>query len=75
VPASAGRQRASGVKAVDPSKQETHKVVPTWNYRILNVHGRLRAHDDQDWLLDHVTKLTDHQESGRSTPWKVADAP
>lgn len=57
------------------TKQETQKVVPTWNYQILNVHGQLRAHDDRDWLLDHVTKLTDHHESGRPTPWKVTDAP
>ena len=58
-----------------PSKLETHKVVPTWNYQVLNIHGQLRAHDDRDWLLDHVTKLTDNHESDRSTPWKVTDAP
>ncbi|MGI8306040.1 FMN-binding negative transcriptional regulator [Saccharopolyspora hattusasensis] len=58
-----------------PSKQQTQKVVPTWNYQILNVYGQLRAHDDRDWLLDHVTKLTDHHENGRPTRWKVTDAP
>jgi transcriptional regulator len=42
---------------------------------VLNVHGQLRAHDDRDWLLDHVTKLTDSHEGDRSTPWKVTDAP
>jgi transcriptional regulator len=58
-----------------PSKRKTNKVVPTWNYQVLNVYGQLRAHDDRDWLLDHVTKLTDNHESDRSTPWKVTDAP
>lgn len=58
-----------------PSKPRTHKVVPTWNYQVLNVYGRPRAHDDPGWLLDHVTKLTDDHEGGRSTPWKVTDAP
>lgn len=58
-----------------PSKQRTHKVVPTWNYQVLNIFGQLRAHDDRDWLLDHVTELTDHHESTRATPWKVTDAP
>ncbi|MEV0705632.1 FMN-binding negative transcriptional regulator [Saccharopolyspora sp. NPDC050389] len=58
-----------------PSKKETEKVVPTWNYQIINVYGQLQAHDDRDWLLDHVTKLTNHHEVGRPKEWKVTDAP
>lgn len=58
-----------------PSKQATQKVVPTWNYETLNVHGRLHAHDDPDWLMDQVTKLTDHHEQGRAAPWQVTDSP
>lgn len=58
-----------------PSKQQTHKVVPTWNYAVLTVFGQLHAHDDREWLLDHVTKLTDHHERDRDTPWHVTDAP
>ena len=37
------------------TKNETGKVVPTWNYEILNVYGRLVIHDDPDWLLHLVT--------------------
>jgi len=58
-----------------PTKAETGKVVPTWNYEVLNVYGTLRVHDDPDWLLDLVTRLTDRHEAGRDRPWRVADAP
>jgi transcriptional regulator len=57
------------------TKAETGKVVPTWNYEILNVYGRLVVHDDADWLLDLVTKLTERHEAGRPDPWQVSDAP
>lgn len=57
------------------TKVATGKVVPTWNYEILNVYGRLVIHDDPDWLLDLVTKLTERHESGRPEPWQVTDAP
>lgn len=58
-----------------PSKYETHKVVPTWNYEILHIFGRLEAHDDRGWLLDQVTKLTNHHEAGREKEWNVDEAP
>ena len=57
------------------TKIETGKVVPTWNYEILNVYGRLVVHDDRDWLHDLVTKLTERHEAGRPQPWQVSDAP
>ena len=57
-----------------PSKAETHRVVPTWNYAVVHAHGVLRTHEDADWLRAHVTALTEHHESGRATPWRVADA-
>jgi transcriptional regulator len=57
------------------TKTETGKVVPTWNYEVLNVYGRLVVHDDPVWVLDLVTKLTNRHEAGRSEPWQVTDAP
>jgi transcriptional regulator len=57
------------------TKRETGKVVPTWNYEVLNVYGRLVVHDDPDWVLDLVTELTNRHEAGRSQPWQVTDAP
>lgn len=57
------------------TKAETGKVVPTWNYEVLNVFGALTVHDDVDWLRDLVGRLTDHHEAARAQPWQVADAP
>ena len=57
------------------TKAETGKVVPTWNYEVLNVYGRLVTHDDPDWVLDLVTMLTNRHEARRPEPWQVTDAP
>jgi transcriptional regulator len=58
-----------------PTKQETAKVVPTWNYAVVHAHGRLRSIEDREWLRAFVTRLTDRHEAGRADPWKVTDAP
>lgn len=58
-----------------PSKAEHGRVVPTWNYEVLHVHGPLAAHDDVDWLRALVTRLTETHEAGRTPPWQVGDAP
>ncbi|MGC4963255.1 FMN-binding negative transcriptional regulator [Gordonia sp. DT218] len=57
------------------TKAETGKVVPTWNYETINVYGALRVHDDPDWLLDHVSALSNRHEQSRDMPWAVTDAP
>ena len=57
------------------TKQETGKVVPTWNYAVVHAHGPLRVIDDPAWLRDFVTKLTDRHEAGRPDRWRVTDAP
>lgn len=58
-----------------PSKAEHHKVVPTWNYCVVQARGRLRAVEDTGWLHDFVTRLTDRHEASRAQPWAVGDAP
>lgn len=58
-----------------PSKAEHGKVVPTWNYEVVHVHGRLVAHDDDDWIFRQINDLTEFNESPLPTPWGVADAP
>jgi transcriptional regulator len=57
------------------SKQETHKVVPTWNYVAVHAYGPVEFFDDADRLLGLVTRLTDLHEQSRQQPWAVADAP
>jgi transcriptional regulator len=57
------------------SKSQTGKVVPTWNYMMVQVRGQSRAVEDPVWLRALVSELTDRHEAGRPEPWKVADAP
>jgi transcriptional regulator len=58
-----------------PTKQETARVVPTWNYAVVHAYGRLRAVEDRDWLRAFVERLTRRHEAGRPEPWQVGDAP
>ena len=58
-----------------PSKAEHGKVVPTWNYEVVHVHGRLVAHDDVEWLDTLVRSLTTVHEARMTAPWSVDDAP
>jgi transcriptional regulator len=58
-----------------PTKQTTHKVVPTWNYEMVQVKGIPTVIESSDWLRSQVGDITDSMEQKRKTPWKVADAP
>lgn len=58
-----------------PSKAETHKAVPTWNYAVAHAHGRLRAIDDAGWLRTLLAELTATHEQHQPRPWSMADAP
>lgn len=58
-----------------PGKGVDGKVVPTWNYIVVHIHGVARAIRDQGWLRDMLDRLTRQQESGRNPPWQVSDAP
>jgi transcriptional regulator len=49
--------------------------VPTWNYEVVHVHGRIRWRDEPDWLLAHVADLTERFEADQPSPWAVTDAP
>ena len=57
------------------SKAEHGRVVPTWNYTEVQVRGTITTYDDPERLLDIVTRLTDHHEAQRDSPWAVSDAP
>lgn len=58
-----------------PGKKEHGRVVPTWNYAVVHVTGRLAVLDDADAVLDIVTRLTNTHEAGFAAPWRVDDAP
>jgi transcriptional regulator len=57
------------------SKREHGKVVPTWNYTMVQARGALHALDDAPWLRALVGRLTDHHERTQGSPWAVSDAP
>jgi transcriptional regulator len=57
-----------------PSKQGSGRVVPTWNYSVAHLRGRLRRIDDPDALRDLVSALTDLHERNRTDPWSIDDA-
>lgn len=58
-----------------PSKAQSGKAVPTWNYITVHARGTLRWIQDADWLRAHVTALSNAHESMRDEPWKISDAP
>jgi transcriptional regulator len=57
------------------TKQETGKVVPTWNYEAVHAYGRLEIIEDSAGILKIVKELTHHHEQDRPNPWQVSDAP
>jgi transcriptional regulator len=57
------------------SKASDPRVVPTWNYEIVHVHGTAVVHDDPEWKESLVRRLTATHEAGRPAPWSVDDAP
>ena len=58
-----------------PSKQQTHEVVPTYNYLSVHLRGHLEHSHERDTKLHHVTRLTEAMERTRAEPWSVDDAP
>jgi transcriptional regulator len=58
-----------------PAKQETGRVVPTWNYAAIHAYGRLTFYEDPEWLRNMVTELTNRHEASFPAPWQVTDAP
>lgn len=57
------------------TKQESGKVVPTWNYLVVQARGALRVHEDHAWLRAQIGALTRQQEAAEAAPWAVEDAP
>jgi transcriptional regulator len=59
-----------------PSKHETHRQVPTWNYRVVHVHGKIKIRDDERFVRGVVARLTRTHEgrTGAERPWKMTDS-
>jgi transcriptional regulator len=57
------------------AKREHGKVVPTWNYAVIHVRGRLAWFDDRARLRSLVDRLTARHERRFAQPWSTNDAP
>ena len=57
------------------TKQDTGRVVPTWNYVAVHAYGTLRLRDDPQFLRQHLEALVSRHEKDRVHPWHVSDAP
>ncbi|MBL0338751.1 MAG: FMN-binding negative transcriptional regulator [Rhodospirillaceae bacterium] len=57
------------------TKKTTGKVVPTWNYQVIHLHGFAEKQEEPGWLLNHLEKLVTHNEADQKNPWKIPDAP
>jgi transcriptional regulator len=58
-----------------PSKHETHRLVPTWNYEVVHAHGRLAVMDEERFVRGVVARLTRVHEASEPRPWKMGDSP
>ena len=58
-----------------PSREQTGRVVPTWNYAVVHAYGPLETYTDEQRLRTHVTALTAIHEAGFERPWTPESAP
>lgn len=57
------------------SKAAHGKVVPTWNYALIEARGAAEVSDDPGFLRAMLDRLTALHEAPRPDPWAVGDAP
>ena len=58
-----------------PTKKETGKAVPTWNYVAVHVKGKISFIHDEKWIYHMINSLTTKHESEQEIPWSISDAP
>ena len=58
-----------------PGKQQHHRQVPTWNYQAVPARGQLSVKEDEAWLRELLTRLTQKHEATQQQPWQISDAP
>lgn len=58
-----------------PSKAQTGKVVPTWNYIAVHAYGSATTFEGPERLRPHLAELTRNFETAFDAPWSIDDAP
>ena len=50
--------------------------MPTWNYSVVHVKGKISFNSESNWITKHLEKLTNFNESvAQNNPWSISDAP
>jgi transcriptional regulator len=57
-----------------PSKHESHRQVPTWNYQVVHARGTIAWRQDEAFLRGIVGQLTKTHEAAEPVPWRMSDA-
>lgn len=57
------------------SKARHHKAVPTWNYRALEIRGKISVEIEPEKMERYLSPLTEEMESRRAEPWSLSEAP
>lgn len=58
-----------------PTKKETGKAVPTWNYVVVHVKGKISFIHDGQRIYNIINDLTNIHEANQENPWSISDAP
>ena len=58
-----------------PTKSQTHKEVPTWNYQSVHIQSKIELIEDTDELKWILETMTAQQEVVSDNPWSLEDAP
>ncbi|MFT6916745.1 MAG: transcriptional regulator [Motiliproteus sp.] len=58
-----------------PTKTETGRAVPTWNYVAVHVRGRMSYIQDPGVIKNMIDDLTTRHEAEQDAPWSTSDAP
>jgi transcriptional regulator len=57
------------------TKQQTGRVVPTWNYVAVHAYGAVRLFEEIGELRAFLEALTTEHEHKFNLPWEISDAP
>jgi transcriptional regulator len=59
-----------GPNAYITPKWYAENDVPTWNYAVVHIKGRVELIDEKEGIIDCLKKLTAHAEAGSKAPWE-----
>lgn len=49
------------------------KVAPSWNYTVVHAYGPMKLIEDKQWMMQHLSDLTDANEEKLNTDYKFAN--